>query len=233
MFKTLIFGAHNSLGSGERCHALLKRIFFKIRKEHSKMDKDIILKLAVKAINSATKPKRVASSYLVFCCKPLFSSTESALRTQQQKMDAMQSDRREMAIITSELRKLNDLPSRVPRNTDFMIEVGGLLRIFRENDKRCVVPYPVICIDGTHMFIIDNHSKDKFIKYQVLPVTTYDNIISKEHLVYCCRNYRPIVHAILLLLIANRSQASSSQKFDITMTLKCEVCKLFAHEINK
>ncbi len=37
--------AHNSLGSGERYHASLSRIFFRIREEHPEMDKIIIPEL--------------------------------------------------------------------------------------------------------------------------------------------------------------------------------------------
>ena len=83
--------AHNSLGSGERYHALLRRIFLKIREEHPKMGKNIILKLPVKAMDDTLGPKGLVPSYLVFSCIPRFPSTESTLPTQQQRMDAMQS----------------------------------------------------------------------------------------------------------------------------------------------
>ena len=68
--------AHNSLLSGERYHAPLKRIFLKIRKEHPKMDKNIKLKLSVKAMNDTLGPEGLFPSYLVFGCIPRFPSTE-------------------------------------------------------------------------------------------------------------------------------------------------------------
>ena len=91
------------------------------------MDKNIILKLAVKACNDTLGPEGLVPSYLAFGCIPRFTSTESPLPMQQQRMDAMQSDRREMAIITAELRIRKALSSRVPRNADLMIEVGDLV----------------------------------------------------------------------------------------------------------
>ncbi len=47
----------------------------------------------------------------------------------------MQSARSEMAIISAELRIRKALSSRVPRNADLVIEVGDLVRVFRETDK--------------------------------------------------------------------------------------------------
>ncbi len=91
--------AYNSLESGEGYHAPLRRIFLKIREEHPKMDKNIILKVAVKAMNDTMGLEGLVPSYLVFRCIPRVLPTESALPTQQQRMDAMQSARREIAII--------------------------------------------------------------------------------------------------------------------------------------
>ncbi len=127
--------AHNSLGSGERCHAPLRRIFLKIREEYPKIDKNIVLKLAVRAMNDTMGPEGLVPSYLVFGCIPRFPSTDSTLPTQQQRMDAMQAARREMAIITAELQIRKALMSRVLRNADLVIEIGDLVRIFRETEK--------------------------------------------------------------------------------------------------
>ena len=95
----------------------------------------------------------------------------------------MQSARSEMAIISAELRIRKALSSRVPRNADLGIEVGELVRVFRETDKYNFGSYPVIRVAGTHVFIIDNHREVKFNKQHVLPTSTYDNIISGVHLV--------------------------------------------------
>ena len=124
--------AHNSLGSGERYHAPLRRIFLKIREPHPKMDKNIILKLPVKVMNDTMGPEGLVPSYLVLVCIPRFPSAGSPLPMQQQRMDAVQSARREMAIIFAELRIRKALSSRVPRNADLVIEVGDLVRVFRD-----------------------------------------------------------------------------------------------------
>ncbi len=45
-------GAYNSLGSGKRYNAPLKRIFLSVSEEQPKMENNIILKLAIKAMNN-------------------------------------------------------------------------------------------------------------------------------------------------------------------------------------
>ena len=142
-------------------------------------------------MNDTMECEGLVQSYLVFGCIPRFFSTKSTLPTQQQIMRAMQSAWREMAIITAELRIRKALSSRVPRNADLVIEAGDLIRVFHETHKRYVGPYPVIRVDGTHMFIIDNYSEVKFNKHQVLPASTYGNIISGKHLVTALHSSPP------------------------------------------
>ncbi len=115
----------------------------------------------------------------------------------------MQAARREIASITTELRIRKALMSCVPRNSDLVIEVGDLVRIFRETDERYIGPYPVIGVDGTHVFIFDNHREVKFNEHQVLPATTNDSIVSGEHLV-------TTLHSSLPKLSSNRPWKSST-----------------------
>jgi len=96
-----------------------------------------------------------------------------------------------MAFITSELRIRKALSSCVLRNADLLIEIFDLVRVVRETEKRYVRPYPVIRVDVTHKFIIDNHRKFKFNKHQVLPATTSDNIISGGQLVITLHSSQP------------------------------------------
>ncbi len=167
------------------------------------MGNNVILKLAVKAMNDTMGPKGLVPSYLVFGCILRFPSAESTLTTQQQRMDAMHAALREMLIITAELRIRKALSSHVPRNADLVIEVGDLVRVFRETEKRYVGPYTVITVSGTHVFINDNHREVKFNKHQLLPACTYDNIISGEHLV-------TTLHSSLPKLSSNRPCKSST-----------------------
>ena len=137
------------------------------------MDKNVILNLAVKAMSYTMWPEGLVLSYLIFGFIPRFTSTESTLSMQQQSTDAMQFSLRDMAIFTAQ--------PRIPRNTDLVIEVSELGRVFGQTNKLCVGPYPAIRIDRTNVYILQKHREVKFNKHQVLPAPTYDNIISGGH----------------------------------------------------
>ena len=95
--------AHNFLGLGEIYHAPLRLIFGKIREAHPEMDQNVILKLAVEAVNDTVARKGLVPSYFVFGCITQFSSTEYLPPLQKPRMDAMPAARRKMAIIAPEL----------------------------------------------------------------------------------------------------------------------------------
>ncbi len=149
----------------------------------------------------------------------------------------MQAARREMAITATELLIRKALSSLVPRNANLVIEIGDLARVFRETDKQWVRPYPVILVDGDHVFIIDYHREVNFNKHQLLPADTYDNIITGEHLVTTLHSSLPKLSSNrprkYSTLTAMRSQAHSSRRFHIKMILVCEVSKRIEHKSEK
>lgn len=68
--------AHNALGFRERYNAPLRNIFLKIREEHLKMNRHIVLKMAVKAMNDIIGSKGLVASLLQYtvsivsrCCR--------------------------------------------------------------------------------------------------------------------------------------------------------------------
>ncbi len=79
--------------------------------------------------------ERLVLSYHVFCCIPRFLSTDYRLPMQQERMDARQTARREMAIITAEILIRKALLLRVPRIAGLVIEFGDSVRVFRETKK--------------------------------------------------------------------------------------------------
>jgi hypothetical protein len=60
--------AHNSIGKVERYYALLRRLYEILRDElqNEKLDKEVILQMAVKAINDIVRPDGLVLTLLVF-----------------------------------------------------------------------------------------------------------------------------------------------------------------------
>ena len=102
------------------------------------MDRNVALKLAVKACNDTLGPEGHVPSLLVFGCVPRFPSLNSTVLEQTERMRALMNARKEMATITADLRLRKALLSKVPRNSDMALEVGQEVRIFRETDKKYI-----------------------------------------------------------------------------------------------
>jgi len=96
--------AHNALGSGERYHAPLRRVFNKIILESPKIDRKVALRLAVKAMNDTIGPEGRVPSYLVLGCIPRFPAVDSSFPEQLSRLDALKEARKEMDTISAELR---------------------------------------------------------------------------------------------------------------------------------
>jgi hypothetical protein len=71
--------SQNSLGSGERFHSHIRRIYQKISLEFPTISKHVRLALSVKAINDICGPKGLVPSLLVFGVLPRLPGITSAL----------------------------------------------------------------------------------------------------------------------------------------------------------
>ncbi len=114
--------SHNSIGSGEGCHASFRLLFNKIKDENPKIDLEIAFRISVKAMNDTMVPNGLVSSYLVFRRVTRFPEVDSKLPYQKSRMDALSRACQEMAMIVVEMRIQKALASRVPRNADLTIE---------------------------------------------------------------------------------------------------------------
>ena len=80
--------SHHSLGSGERYHASLRQVYLEVRHEHTSVDKETTLKIAVKALNNTMGPEVLVISYRVFGVLPKFPAVNSQLPDQVERMEA-------------------------------------------------------------------------------------------------------------------------------------------------
>ena len=81
--------AHNSLGIEERLHAPLRRIFRKIVFDFPQIDRNIGLKLSIKAMNDTNRDNGLVPSLVVFGIIPRFPIISSDIPTQKERMLAL------------------------------------------------------------------------------------------------------------------------------------------------
>lgn len=171
---------HNALGSGERYHDTLRRIFKKVKHEHPGMNREIALRIAVKAINDTMGPEGLVPSLLVFGCLPRFPATTSNVIEQERRMRALNEARREMASVTAELRIRKALLSRAPRNVDVVLEPGDKVKVYRETDRKYIGPFPVLRINGKQVVVLQNDTEKKFSLHKVIRIDQYERIINGD-----------------------------------------------------
>lgn len=107
------------------------------------MDRKVVLRIAVNAMNDTMGPNGLVPSYLVFGCVPRFPAVDSEYPYQQTRIDAMSRARQEMDTVVAEIRIRKALASRIPRNADLSIEAGDKVRVFRETDNKYLGPYQI------------------------------------------------------------------------------------------
>lgn len=145
--------SHNSLGPGERYHSPLRRIFYKIRSECPSANFDLILRLAIKAMNETMGPNGLVPSYLVFGILPRYPVLNTDLPTQSERMRIIQTAKSEMATIVAELRIKQALLSRPPAAASVIHQPGDMVRIYREGDRRMIGPFRVIRIQEKEIYV--------------------------------------------------------------------------------
>jgi hypothetical protein len=99
--KEVLVKAHNSVGLVERYHALLRRVYeiLKAELKNKHINKEMILQMAVKAVNDSARPDRIVLTLLVFGLYPRITEIDLPSPTIARRAEAIQA-------ITKEVRRL-------------------------------------------------------------------------------------------------------------------------------
>lgn len=161
--------SHNSIGPGERYHAPLRRVFKILREHHPRIEPEIILRYAVKAMNDSMGPEGLVPSLLVFGTLPTFPIVSSDRPEQADRLSAMKRARDEMAKITAELRIREALRSRLPPSTRYHLAPGDKVRVFRERSQRWEGPFTITKTREKEVWVTDGAKEKHFNRSQVIP----------------------------------------------------------------
>jgi hypothetical protein len=116
----------------------------------------IRLKLAKFRLNTPIVP-----TLLVFGIIPRLSA-DGSLLNQHDRMLAMDSARREMDTIVSELRIKRALSSKTPPGAIRVYLPGELVYVYRERPAKWIGPFPITKIDGKTVYVRDGQDKNHF-----------------------------------------------------------------------
>jgi di/tripeptidase len=111
--------AHNSVGLVERYHALLRRAY-EIMKEELKdehIDKEIILQMAVKAVNDSAGPDGIVPTLLVFGSYPRMTEMDPPSPTIAKRAEAIRAATKEVRRLHAKRQVSDALAMRNGLNT--------------------------------------------------------------------------------------------------------------------
>ena len=127
--------SHNSLGTGETYHAMLRRIFKKAKMHHPELTKELTLSLSVKAMNDTAGPDGLIPTLLVFGALPRVPGLSSESPTQKERLRALETARSEFRKIIAENRLDKALQKKPPPAADFRFQPGQPVYVYHDKKK--------------------------------------------------------------------------------------------------
>ena len=161
--------SHNSLGTGERYHQPLRRVFSVLRARRPNLDPEVLLRYAIKGINDTMGPEGLVPSLLVFGVVPSFPTVHAELPAQKERLAALDAARKEMETVTSELRVQQALRSKLPPASKYHVEPGDNVLVYRERTKRYEGPYTVKRVCEKEIYVEVKGVEKHFNISQILP----------------------------------------------------------------
>lgn len=146
--------SHNSLGVGERYHAFLRRIYWRVRASHPDLPAEDALALSVWGMNQTAGPSGLVPTLLVFGVLPRMPVAPINLPAQRDRVMAMHAARQEMAKHVAKSRLERAVRSRVPGAADAVIRAGMSVLVYREKPvDKWTGPYQVLSTDGKQVWL--------------------------------------------------------------------------------
>jgi hypothetical protein len=163
--KEVLVEAHNSVGLVERYHAPLRRAYEIIREElkDEKIDKDMILQMAQKAVNDSAGYNGIVPTLLVFGSYPRMTEMDPPSPSVVKRAEAIRAATREVRQVHAERQVSDALAMRNGPNTQVTLSLPlqSDVRVWREKGG-WQGPYKLLAIDGETCIVNMPHGPTKF-----------------------------------------------------------------------
>jgi hypothetical protein len=164
--------AHNSVGKVERYHAPLRRAYEILREElkDENIDREMILQMAVKAVNDSAGPDGIVPTLLVFGAYPRMTEMDPPSPSVVKRAEAIRAATKEVRRLHAE-RQVNDaLAMRNGPNitTTLDLPLQSDVRVWREKGG-WKGPYKLLAMDGEICTVDMPYGPTKFRSTVVKP----------------------------------------------------------------
>ena len=163
--------AHNSVGVVERMHEPLRRAYYAVKQEfEGRGNKEVILQIAVKAVNDTAGPNGLVPTLLVFGTFPRLSPSDPPSPSIAQRAVALRKAMVEVAKAkaNTQIQKalaMRNGPDTLPIHD---LEVGGKVLVWREKGN-WTGPYILLAMEAEECTIQLPHGPTKFRSTVVKP----------------------------------------------------------------
>ncbi|KAI1003454.1 hypothetical protein K3495_g4753 [Podosphaera aphanis] len=179
--------AHNYIGTVESYHGPLRRAYDIIHKELKEADKNMLLQMAIKAVNDTAGPDGLVPTCLVFGAYPKISSLDPSVPRMSQRAQAIKTVMSEVRRYHAHRQVTDALRMRNGPNVSRLasLPLNSLVLVWREKDK-WTGPHRLIDMDGQTCTVETNHGPVKFRSSVVKPYCPEGNDIPSTE-----QNIRP------------------------------------------
>lgn len=133
--------AHSSLGIGERLIEPPRRIYNKIRNYHASADQQLVLKIAVKAINDMTGKNGLVPTRLVLGVTPRCPIISTELPRKKERMELLAATKAKMNAVIVKRRIMTAITRNIPPAADRLYDVVEEVLVYSE--KREEMAWPI------------------------------------------------------------------------------------------
>lgn len=145
--------SHNSLGQGETYHAMLRRLYNKIRATTPNISKAMSLSTAIKVMNDTAGPNGLVPSLLLFGEMPRIPHVPQTSISPSDRHRAIHAARKEFEVITAKSRVQTALTHKPPVAHKFRFAPGHAVYVYREKEKCWTGPHLVRSCDEKSVFV--------------------------------------------------------------------------------
>jgi hypothetical protein len=144
---------HNSLGTGERFHAPLRRIYNKVSLDHPLVPPDVRFAMSVRAMNTTQGPEGLVPIMLLFGKTPVIPHVDQVPVAQAPRLRAMHTAKAEHEKLLAERRIQTALRKKPPPAADYVFNRDDWVYVYREGSKSWPGPRQVTEIDNKCAYV--------------------------------------------------------------------------------
>jgi len=164
---------------------MIRRVFRKVKVTYQTLEDDLVMSIAVHAVNCTVGPDGITPVVLLFGDTPKLpiANLDTVPSTQQKRFLALECARKEMLTITAQRRVSEALKRRLPKRDWFEGQEGDSVLVYREDSKKWEGPFIVHSYDGrktVFVEIVDSSGRRRIAPFSVISVKLHKDQSSAD-----------------------------------------------------